>query len=209
MQPPNPPSTPPKPPTAHFADRLLPGFATIYVFGIIFLAIGINSAWAFSIEVGVFLLLVDLAGIALLDWRGYLNLGGILDLQEFSQKERRIVYGFCFLLFPVAIPLYLGWHARTRPRQPRMDSSVASPSRSRSSISAPVKPSTQQMVRVYTGHLRSAQHKFQKDANKLARKGWRVQSVVTTQSAAIGVFVAPGVGVGKSKAHKLTVIYQR
>lgn len=241
-------------PRTPLSDQFLTPLLVVFVVGYALILTGVLgetvrvSARILFLVVGPLLLLLDLGGVVLLDRPGYFSIGGLIDLQQRTRVERNVVFGFCLLLFPLALALYFirRYQARPRPARlmpppvfpgqqpmyPPMPPSGPMPGASYGPIAGPVpapmppslypspvpppvqpvvivQPPPAQMIRVYTGHLRSAQHKFQKDANKLARQGWRVQQVVATQSGTVGVIVAPGVGLGKSKAHKLTVIYQR
>ena len=241
-------------PRTPLSDRFLTPLLVVFAVGYALILTGVFgetmrvSARILFLVLGPLLLLLDLGSVVLLDRPGYFSIGGLIDLPQRTRVERNVVFGFCLLLFPLALALYFIRRYQARPRPARfmpppvypeqpsmyppmppsgpMPGAFSSPMAGSAPVPMspypyppPLLPSVQpvvivqpppaQMIRVYTGHLRSAQHKFQKDANKLARQGWRVQQVVTTQLSAAGVFVAPGVGIGKSKAHKLTVIYQR
>lgn len=66
-----------------------------------------------------------------------------------------------------------------------------------------------QMIRTYKSGWKSAQKRFEQDAARLAKQGWRVQQVVNAGMTSTGVYLGFGMSTRSSKVRKLTVIYQR
>lgn len=116
----------------------------------------------------------------------------------------KLLKGKCPKCGTLVVDLSLPGHSA--PTAPVADASV--PTEPSADAAARTQTTTQTMVRTYEGS--HAQRHLEKDANKLAKDGWSIQSVSdgrkkvgAVRIAALGVFAFAG------DKTKLTVVYQR